>query len=90
MAAASERLRSRPENAGKGNTLEQALQSNLKLQAAVVTELEQLAQKKAENRRTAARPPAAAVPAQSPGRTTRPVRQRRAWRARHQPASEQR
>jgi hypothetical protein len=55
MAAVSERLRSRPENAGKGTTLEQALQSNLALQAAVVTELEQLAQKKAENRRAAAR-----------------------------------
>lgn len=38
-----------------GSNLEQALQSNLALQAAVVTELEQLAQKKADNRRTAAR-----------------------------------
>jgi hypothetical protein len=54
MASASERLRSQPgEHAG--TTLEEALQSNLALQAAVVTELEQLAQKKADNRRTAAR-----------------------------------
>jgi hypothetical protein len=53
MASASERLRSQQENAG--TTLEQALQSNLALQAAVVTELEQLAQKRADNRRTAAR-----------------------------------